>query len=143
MPAADPRRPSIARTIALTMAIAATSALAQEKPPASSSLPSSTPPKAKTSEKTKKKAKTQVDTAKKQKAPAAGGHIAGPGFQEEIRKTVEQRRRRRARRAQAAQATRPPGAIVPWPMPPALIIRQTPEVHDEVESLLGQLRRGG
>lgn len=65
-----------------------------------------------------------------------------PEFREEIRKTVEQRRRRRARRGQAAEA-RPPGAIVPWPMPPALIIRQTPEVHDEIESLLGQLRRGG
>ena len=143
MPAADPRRPPIARTIALTMAIAATSALAQEKPPATSSLPPSTLPKAKAGEKTKKKAKTQVGAEKKKQAAAAGGQVAGPGFQEEIRKTVEQRRRRRARRAQAAQATRPPGAIVPWPMPPALIIRQTPEVHDEVESLLGQLRRGG
>jgi hypothetical protein len=63
---------------------------------------------------------------------------------EEIRKTVEQRRQRRARRAQArgSEDLRPVGAIVPWPMPPALIIRQTPQVHDEVGSLLGGLRRG-
>lgn len=33
------------------------------------------------------------------------------------------------------------GAIVPWPMPPALIIRHTPQVHDEIESLLGLLRK--
>ena len=33
------------------------------------------------------------------------------------------------------------GAIVPWPMPPALIIRHTREVHGEVGSLLYGLRR--
>ena len=33
------------------------------------------------------------------------------------------------------------GAIVPWPMPPALIIRHTREVHGEVDSLLYGLRR--
>jgi hypothetical protein len=64
-------------------------------------------------------------------------------YQESIRKTVEQRRRRRARRGQDPDGLRPVGAIAPWPMPPALIIRQTPQVHDEVGSLLGQLRRGG
>jgi hypothetical protein len=63
-------------------------------------------------------------------------------YQESIRKTVEQRRRRRARRGQDPDGPRPVGAIVPWPMPPALIIRQTPQVHDEVGSLLGGLRRG-
>jgi hypothetical protein len=63
-------------------------------------------------------------------------------YQESIRKTVEQRRRRRARRGQGPDALRPVGAIVPWPMPPALIVRQTPQVHDEVGSLLDQLRRG-
>jgi hypothetical protein len=63
-------------------------------------------------------------------------------YQESIRKTVEQRRRRRARRGQGPDDLRPVGAIVPWPMPPALIIRQTPQVHDEVGSLLDQLRRG-
>ena len=62
---------------------------------------------------------------------------------EEIRKTVEQRRQRRARRAQGrgVDDLRPVGAIVPWPMPPALIIRQTPQVHDEVGSLFDVLRR--
>jgi hypothetical protein len=57
-------------------------------------------------------------------------------FQAELRKTLEQRRARRAR-----AGVRPPNAIIPWPMPPALIIRATPEVHDEIESLLGKLRR--
>jgi hypothetical protein len=81
--------------------------------------------------------------AKKEDAPAARGGPS-PEFQEGIRKTVERRRQRRARRAQAmgTAEARPPGAIVPWPMPPALIIRQTPEVHGEIDSLLGQLRRG-
>ena len=32
------------------------------------------------------------------------------------------------------------GAIVPWPMPPTLIIRHTAEVHGEIEGLLGLLR---
>lgn len=66
-------------------------------------------------------------------------------YQASIRKTLEKRRERRARRAQAQGfADKPPtGAIVPWPMPPALIIRHTPEVHGEVDSLLGQLRRSG
>ena len=35
----------------------------------------------------------------------------------------------------------PPGAIVPWLMPPTLIIRQTPETHDEIDSFLGLLRK--
>ena len=48
---------------------------------------------------------------------------------------------RPARQGQALDDVRPIGAIVPWPMPPALIIRQTPEVHGEVNSLLGQLRK--
>ena len=46
---------------------------------------------------------------------------------------------------------RPVGAIVPWPMPPALIIRQTPEVHERgrqpprcpAASQLGHLTRDG
>ena len=66
-------------------------------------------------------------------------------YRASIRKTLEKRRERRARRAQAQGfADKPPiGAIVPWPMPPALIIRHSPEVHGEVDSLLGQLRRSG
>jgi hypothetical protein len=35
----------------------------------------------------------------------------------------------------------PVGAIVPWPMPPALIIRHTAGVHGEVEGFLDLLRR--
>jgi hypothetical protein len=37
--------------------------------------------------------------------------------------------------------SRPIGENVTWPVPPALIIRQTPDVHDEIESLLGLLRK--
>ncbi len=102
-----------------------------------------------------------VDPAPRQPDPPAAAAAVGPAarppaaagaprrqpseeFQAEIRKTVEQRRRRRARRAQGGpDVTRPVGAIVPWPMPPALIIRQTPQVHEEVGSLLDGLRRGG
>jgi hypothetical protein len=60
-----------------------------------------------------------------------------PAFRAELQKTLEKKRQRRARRGES----RAPNAIVPWPMPPALIIRATPEVHDEVEGLLKALRR--
>jgi hypothetical protein len=64
-------------------------------------------------------------------------------YRDSLRKTLEKRRERRARRAQGQgfDGARPIGAIVPWPLPPALIIRHTPEVHGEVDSLLGRLRR--
>lgn len=61
-------------------------------------------------------------------------------YRESIRRTVEKRRQRRARRGQQP-GTAPVGAIVPWPMSPALIIRQTPAVHGEVSAYLGGLRR--
>jgi len=32
------------------------------------------------------------------------------------------------------------GIIVPYPMPPVLIIRQTPEAHDEIQTFLNMLR---
>jgi hypothetical protein len=32
------------------------------------------------------------------------------------------------------------GVIVPYPFPPVLIIRQTPEAHDEIRALLFMLR---
>jgi hypothetical protein len=32
------------------------------------------------------------------------------------------------------------GAIVPYPFPPVLIIRQTPEAHDEIQAFLFMLR---
>jgi hypothetical protein len=60
-------------------------------------------------------------------------------YQESIRRTVERRRDRRARRGQGTSGSVAPGAIVPWPMPPALIIRQTRETHDEIGSFLGLL----
>jgi hypothetical protein len=65
-------------------------------------------------------------------------------YRESIRRTVERRRERRARRGQPsdqAAAAAPVGAIVPWPMPPALIIRHTAGVHGEVDALLGLLRK--
>jgi len=53
-----------------------------------------------------------------------------------LRRTLEMRKERRGNRA-----TAPVGKIVPYPMPPTLIIRHTREVHGEVESLLRLLRR--
>lgn len=47
-------------------------------------------------------------------------------------------RNRPARRKPRGDA--PGGSIVPYPFPPALIIRQTPEAHDEVRALLNMLR---
>jgi hypothetical protein len=88
--------------------------------------------------------------AARRRANAAAGAARGaaqPGkepsqaYQESIRRTVEKRRERRAKRQQGMSDSIPIGGIVPWPMPPALIIRHTPEVHDEIESLLGLLRR--
>ena len=40
------------------------------------------------------------------------------------------------------RAVAPVGQIEMWPMPPALIIRQTPEAHGEINSLLRMLRGG-
>jgi hypothetical protein len=72
--------------------------------------------------------------------PAAGEPSAA--YQESLRRTVERRRERRARRQQnVSDDVGAVGAIVPWPMPPALIVRHTREVHSEVDSLLYGLRR--
>ena len=86
-----------------------------------------------------------------QKAQAAGPAGAqqprrepSEAYRQSLRKTLEQRRQRRARLARSQgldEAPRPIGAIVPWPMPPALIIRHTPEVHRELGSLVDRLRR--
>jgi hypothetical protein len=59
-----------------------------------------------------------------------------PRFRDELRRTVEKRKERRR-----AQASQPVGTIVPYPFPPALVIRHTREVHDEIGSLLDALRR--
>jgi hypothetical protein len=66
-------------------------------------------------------------------APAAE---PSPEFRAGLRRTAELRKQRRRDRM-----ARPPGAIVPYPFPPALIIRHTPDVHDEVRALLDLLRR--
>ncbi|MGP0064683.1 MAG: hypothetical protein ACLQGP_13930 [Isosphaeraceae bacterium] len=96
---------------------------------------------------TKPRPTTKAEKSKPQAAAKAPEPRREPSeaYKESLRKTLEKRRQRRAQRAQAQglDETRPIGAIVPWPMPPALIIRQTPEVHGEMNSLLGQLRRAG
>ncbi len=80
-------------------------------------------------------------TARGAKAPG-GASEPSAAYQESVRQTVERRRQRRARRQQnAGDSAGAVGAIVPWPMPPALIIRHTPEVHGQVDSLLFGLRR--
>ena len=57
-------------------------------------------------------------------------------YRESLRRTVEKRRQRRALRRQGqSYSSGAVGAIVPWPMPPALIIRHTREVHGEVGAL--------
>lgn len=71
-------------------------------------------------------------------APAALGQEPSPERQAAMQRTLERRRQRR----QARGGARPVGAIVAWPMPLALVIRQTPEVHDEVADLLRLLRGG-
>jgi hypothetical protein len=62
-------------------------------------------------------------------------------YRESLRRTVEKRRELRARRQMGSADYQPIGAIVPWPMPPALIIRHTREVHGEIGSFLDVLRR--
>jgi hypothetical protein len=63
-------------------------------------------------------------------------------YSEQLRRTVERRRQRRALKRQGQIDPRGAvGAIVPWPMPPALIIRHTPAVHSEVDAFLYVLRR--
>lgn len=65
--------------------------------------------------------------------PAAAGEPS-PEYRDALRRTIEHRDRRRA------GAPRRPGRIVPYPMPPALIIRQTPETHDQIDAVLRALR---
>jgi hypothetical protein len=84
----------------------------------------------------------------KSNRPGAGREAQRPSeppsaaYQESLRRTVERRRQRRARQQQNASDTAGAvGAIVPWPMPPALIIRHTREVHGDVGSLLFGVRR--
>jgi hypothetical protein len=91
----------------------------------------------------KAKADDQGAAGKARDRAAGGGGEASAAYQESLRKTVERRRERRARRQRNGRdsSSGAVGAIVPWLMPPALIIRHTREVHDEVDSLLYGLRR--
>ena len=99
-----------------------------------------------------KRAAAQAGKSKRQDAKTApkSGQVPGgavrasepsAAYRESLRLTVERRRQRRARRQQGAADAGVSGAIVPWPMPPVLIIRHTREVHGEIESLSGGLRR--
>jgi hypothetical protein len=67
---------------------------------------------------------------------AAPADEPSPEFRAGLKRTAELRKQRR--RDRTAQSY---GVIVPYPFPPALIIRHKPEVHHEVRSLLGLLRR--
>jgi hypothetical protein len=157
-------RPVLAGWLALTLTAAGATARAQTSPPAPGPGQGGPTSRAEGSRPDAGASKPSASAAKpdggkdqpgakveekKAAAPAARDRAPrrepGEDFQEGIRKTVEKRRQRRARRAQAmgTPEVQPPGAIAPWPMPPSLIIRQTPQVHDEIGSLLGQLRRAG
>ncbi len=66
--------------------------------------------------------------------PAASGDEPSEEYKAGLRRTLELKRQRRgASRARV-------GAIATYPMPPALIIRQTRETHDEIGALLDLLR---
>jgi hypothetical protein len=69
-------------------------------------------------------------------APEARSQEPSEAFRESIRRTIELRKQRRRMGRPAV------GRIEFYPMPPALIIRQTPEVHDEIGALLDLLRYG-
>ncbi len=69
--------------------------------------------------------------------PSASAGEPSEAYKAGLKRTLELRRQRRG----TARAS--VGAIVPYPMPPALIVRQTPENHDEIRALLGLLRYEG
>lgn len=100
--------------------------------------------KAQTDTKGRNSSSTKGQTAKKAEAKASGAaprREFSEAYRESLRRTVEKRRELRSRRRMGSDASQPPGAIVPWPMPPALIIRQTPDVHGEIGNFLDVLRR--
>jgi hypothetical protein len=61
-----------------------------------------------------------------------------PEYKAALKRTLELRRGRRR-----MDAGPPVGLIVPYPMPPVLVIRHTRETHEEIGALLGVLRHGG
>jgi hypothetical protein len=72
--------------------------------------------------------------------PVALSAEPSPEYKASLRRTLELRKQRRQARGAAASLT-PVGVIVPYPMPPSLIIRHTREVHDEIGAFLELLRR--
>ncbi len=70
-------------------------------------------------------------------SPVASAGEPSEEYKAGLRRTLELKRQRRG----GARAQ--PGVIVPYPMPPALIIRQTRENHEEIGALLDLLRYGG
>lgn len=71
-------------------------------------------------------------------SPHVSGAEPSPRFRAELKRTLEMRKQRRQAPAASPQSI---GAIVPYPMPPALIIRHTREVHDDIGAFLDALRR--
>ncbi|HEY2154220.1 MAG TPA: hypothetical protein VGH33_01225 [Isosphaeraceae bacterium] len=69
--------------------------------------------------------------------PAARGGEPSEEYKAGLRRTLELKRQRRG------VSRAPAGVIVPYPMPPTLIIRQTRENHEEIGVLLDLLRYGG
>jgi hypothetical protein len=59
-------------------------------------------------------------------------------YKDSLKRTAELRKLRRR-----SAASQPVGEIIPYPMPPVLIIRATSETHDEIGALLDLLRYGG
>jgi hypothetical protein len=92
--------------------------------------------KADSSAKTASK-QTGKDAAKEQSKVRSEPSAA---YQESVRQTVERRRLRRARRQAQAGDSAAVGGIVPWLMPPALVIRHTRDVHDDIGAFLFGLR---
>ncbi len=84
--------------------------------------------------------RAQAGSSAKAQAPAE----PSPARRESLRRTIEKRRQRRAQLAQEQTSTASIGsigAIVPWPMPPALVIRHTGATHDEINDFLAILRK--
>ncbi len=67
---------------------------------------------------------------------SARADVPSAEYRAVLRRTFERRKARRDIRITTAV-----GKIVPFPLPPSLIIRHTREVHGEVEGLLDLLRR--
>jgi len=120
-------------------------ARAQSGPPGQSPPPAQAQGKDKAvgnAAKTDSKAKTASrqsakDTAGEQKKARSEPSEA---YKESVRQTVERRRARRARREAQTGAPAAVGGIVPWLMPPALVIRHTRDVHDDIGAFLFGLR---